>query len=491
MTRVQLTAVGLVRALAVAVLAVSVAVGAGIALSIATPLGLGRVIEPRPGPWIPAAIIAIGCGAVLVAVLGCAAFPSWRATRSLEGVAASRARLSLPARMLAGITTRPSPSIGARFALERGHGKTAVPVRSSLIAAVVGIVVLLGALTVGVSVRHFAQTPHLYGWSWDASFDSGNTVAFEPGTKAMDELVGDPSISDASVGAFGGGTFRVNGVGMEGVSVDPVKGHLEPVVLEGRAATGEDEVVLGRKSLQQVHSHIGSTVSVGVVGKNRTIRMHVVGVAVFPFDSDTSTIGEGLWMTVGALRRIIPEVTRGEALIRFTPGLDKSAALGSLKSRFKQAHFDGEFTTPGDVPGGVRDYRRVSQVPLVLAGLLALLAVGTLAHLLVSSIRRRRRDLAILKSLGFEKGQTRGVVLWQATVFTVVVLAIAMPLGIVVGRWTWNVIARYGGFASAPVVPLDQFGIACGATLVVALGLALLPARAAARTPPAVVLRTE
>jgi len=491
MTRIQLTAVGLARALAVATLAAVTAVGTGIALSIATPLGLARIIEPQPGPWAPAAIVAIGCGAVLLAVVGCAAIPSWRAARSIEGTEASRARPSLPARMLGGMTTRPAPSIGARFALERGHGKSAVPVRSSLIAAVIGIVVLLGALTVGVSVRHFTKTPHLYGYSWDTSFDSGNTFAFEPGTKAMDELVNDPAISDASVGTNGGGTFRVNGVGMEGIAVDPIKGHLEPVVLEGRAVTGEDEVVLGRKSLQQIHAHIGSTVTVGVVGKKATIGMHVVGVAVFPFDSDTSTIGEGLWMSVGALRRMIPEVTRSGALIRFTPGFNRSKALAGLKSRFKKAHLDGEFDTPGDAPGGVRDYRRVSQVPLVLAGVLALLAVGTLAHLLVSSIRRRRRDLAILKSLGFEKGQTRGVVLWQAAVFTVVVLAIAMPLGIVVGRLTWNVIARYGGFASAPVVPLDQFGIACGAALLVALGLALLPARAAARTPPAVVLRTE
>ncbi len=357
--------------------------------------------------------------------------------------------------------------------------------------AVVGIVVLLGTLTVGVRVRPFSKTPRLYGYSWDVSFDSNNTVPFEPGTKALDRLINDPSISDASVGVYGGNTFRVNRVSMEGVSVDPVKGRLEPVVLEGRAPTGEDEVVLGRKSLQQVHASIGSTVNVGIIGKSKTIPMHVVGVAVMPFDSDTSTIGEGLWMTGTAIKRIFPGVPRGGALIRFAPGQSKSVALKGLKAHFDKARMQGDFSTPGNPPGGVRDYRRVSQVPLVLAGVLALLAIGTLAHLLVSSIRRRRRDLAILKSLGFEQGQTRAVVLWQAAVFIGTVLAIAVPLGVIAGRWTWNVIARYGGFAPAAVVPLDQFGIASGAALVIALALASLPARAAARTPPAIVLRTE
>ena len=81
--------------------------------------------------------------------------------------------------------------------------------------------------------------------------------------------------------------------------------------------------------------------------------------------------------------------------------------------------------------------------------------------------------------------------IWQAAVFTVLVLLIAVPLGLIAGRLTWNVIARYGGFAPAPVVPAGQYGIVCGAALLIAGLLALLPARAAARTPPAVVLRTE
>ena len=59
-------------------------------------------------------------------------------------------------------------------------------------------------------------------------------------------------------------------------------------------------------------------------------------------------------------------------------------------------------------PGDIRSYDRVPrETPLVLAGLLAFLGVAVLAHLLVTSVRARRNDLAILKSLGFTAGRYR------------------------------------------------------------------------------------
>ena len=59
---------------------------------------------------------------------------------------------------------------------------------------------------------------------------------------------------------------------------------------------------------------------------------------------------------------------RQAPLPSFAPGVSKAAAVKRLKSRF-----EGDFTEPTP-PGGVIDYRRVSQVPLVLAGLLVAVA---------------------------------------------------------------------------------------------------------------------
>lgn len=49
-------------------------------------------------------------------------------------------------------------------------------------------------------------------------------------------------------------------------------------------------------------------------------------------------------------------------------------------------------------PADITNYARLRDTPS-LAGLLAALALATVAHALASTVRRRRRDLAVLKTL--------------------------------------------------------------------------------------------
>ena len=63
----------------IAAVATVVALGVAAIASIATPFGLARVIEPQPGIWIPGHIVAVGAAAVVLGVLACSLFPSWRA----------------------------------------------------------------------------------------------------------------------------------------------------------------------------------------------------------------------------------------------------------------------------------------------------------------------------------------------------------------------------------------------------------------------------
>ena len=75
--------------------------------------------------------------------------------------------------------------------------------------------------------------------------------------------------------------------------------------------------------------------------------------------------------------------------------------------------------------------QRIRATPIVLAGLLAVLGVGVLAHLLVTSIRKRRRDLAVIKTLGATRRQLASAVAWQATTLVAVALVVGVPLGTV------------------------------------------------------------
>ena len=99
-------------------------------------------------------------------------------------------------------------------------------------------------------------------------------------------------------------------------------------------------------------------------------------------------------------------------------------------------------------PAEIANYGRLRTTPLVLAGVLAALAVATVTHALVASVRRRRRDFAILKTLGFARRQVSATVVWQASTMLVIALAVGLPLGVAAGRWAWTVVAEQLGTAA-------------------------------------------
>jgi ABC-type lipoprotein release transport system permease subunit len=124
--------------------------------------------------------------------------------------------------------------------------------------------------------------------------------------------------------------------------------------------------------------------------------------------------------------------------------------------------------------------------------LLAVLGAATLGHLLVTSVRwRRRRDLAVLKTLGFVRGQVSATVAWQATTLAAIALLVGLPLGVAAGRWAWVLVNQGLGSPAGPVTPTLAVLAVVPATILVANLVAALPARAAAATRPAVVLRSE
>ena len=119
------------------------------------------------------------------------------------------------------------------------------------------------------------------------------------------------------------------------------------------------------------------------------------------------------------------------------------AAMARLKREFPGV------VLPAVPPPEVREVHGVNDLPLALATVLTLLAVGTIAHTLVTSVRRRRRDLAILKAVGFVGREVRASVAWQATAIAGAGLIVGLPLGVAAGRWAWTALA--GAFAIEPV----------------------------------------
>jgi ABC-type lipoprotein release transport system permease subunit len=113
------------------------------------------------------------------------------------------------------------------------------------------------------------------------------------------------------------------------------------------------------------------------------------------------------------------------------------------------------------------------------------------ANALFSAVRRRRRDLALLATLGLTRRQVSATVAWQATTVGILTLAIGLPLGIIGGRWAWGRLADDLGTLSEPKVPLLLLVLAVPVVLLLVNAVAFVPGRMAARLRPAVVLRSE
>ena len=97
----------------------------------------------------------------------------------------------------------------------------------------------------------------------------------------------------------------------------------------------------------------------------------------------------------------------------------------------------------------------------------------------------------MLKTIGFTRRQLATAVAAQATTLVLVALVIAIPLGLVIGRWTWSSFADNLGVAAAVVMPAAAVLAVVALTLLVGNAAAVFPARSAARTRAALVLRSE
>ena len=294
--------------------------------------------------------------------------------------------------------------------------------------------------------------------------------------------------ADRSIAHLSGGTVaeaRVAGVPTGVVAMDAIRGSLSPTLLEGRAPAGPREIVLGSKSAEAIGAQVGDRVKARI-GK-RASSFRVVGRGVLPELGTAGLaplgLGRGVAMTFHGLERLDPGEQRNILLVALAAGADRESTLARLERDVVAAQ--------PERPADVGNWGRVSGLPHVLAALIAVAAAAMLAHALVTSIRRRRRDLAIFKTLGFERRDLRSTLAWQATTVAAIGLLAGLPLGVGLGRFAWNLLATGLGVAPEAAAPPWQGVLVIPAALLLANLVALLPGRAAARTQPAAVLRAE
>lgn len=474
------------------------AVGLAFALSPLTPIGIARTAEPDLGLDFSARIFGWGALLIILVTLLLALLPAWRTTR--VAAESGMTRPSIVASVLAGAGVRPPVVAGARLAFEAGRGRTSVPVRTTLIGAATGVILATATFTFTSSLDHFVGTPGLNGTVADAivnfSRDTSQTLdEFLASLKRS--LDSNPSVESWTRTAAGEWSSNPHaGSGPSGNSplqFITASGGTLPVaqLIEGRPPRA-GEIVVGRRTLDQWGLAVGDTVSVGRGGTDKKLR--IVGTAVFPAiapypGSDKAGTGRGGWVTFDDAVSVGGISGSSDILVRLTPG----SSLDELNASLQK-------TLPPDVqvvvnppfrPSVIESLDELHRIPLVLSLVLAGLVGATVAHALASAVWRRRRDLALLQTVGFTRGQVRQAVFTQATLIGVIALVVGLPVGVLIGRAIWTVFQDRLGTVAGVVVPWTVLGIVVVVVLALVNLVGLAPAFRLLRRHPAETLRSE
>jgi cell division protein FtsX len=238
--------------------------------------------------------------------------------------------------------------------------------------------------------------------------------------------------------------------------------------------------------MRQLHVAVGDRVR---LGSAQSAPARVVGEVLLPATSHTDYDQSG-WMTRGGVARALggpDDSVEDYLLVRWKHGTDVAAAQRRLVA------LGGPDLFPGlaEIPSAVVSLGRLDDLPLALGVFFALLACATVAHALVTTVRRRRHDFAVLRSIGFTRRQSRLAIAWQATMLGAAGVVIGVPLGIAAGRAVWRWLADDFPLAYVPPLALAAVILVVPVALLVANALAAGPARSVARIRPAETLRTE
>ena len=95
-----------------------------------------------------------------------------------------------------------------------------------------------------------------------------------------------------------------------------------------------------------------------------------------------------------------------------------------------------------DAPGPIAAWRNLRSLPVLLAALLVLMAMASLAHAVVLSARSRRHDLAVWRALGLRRRECGSVMAWQSAFIIGSALLVGVPLGLLAGAAAWGTMRR-------------------------------------------------
>jgi len=497
--RRQLVMFGSARNLVVGLAGALGAVAIATVLSPIAPLGEARIAESSTGIRFDAVVLALGALATATVVMALGLWPAVRAaraSRSRDGIV--EVTPSKVAGRLWAVGAQPSVVMGVRNALERRSGGASVPVGSALLAAVLAVIALCGTAVFGASLSHLTATPALYGDPFQLNISDPNGGG-APDPVLLKSLEHNRAVTGITQG-IALPAVSVNKLVVGAIAGRAIRGQLLLSTVAGHPPSGAGEVGLGATTMRQVGARLGSIVQVTVSlasGGSRTVPFRVVAQMSLPVLGNAVSLGNGAVFTLAgygdaacaagperaACLQRMAESANGGVLASVAPSPQGQQAINRYFGSYRSV------TALAVAPTSLINFGEAVNFPLIFGAILALFGAATLLHLLTVSVTRRRREIGLLKVLGFVNGQVVSMVAWQAMTLALAGIVIGVPLGIVVGRAVWHAFANNLGAVPVSVVPIWLVGVLVAGVLVVANLIAVAPAVVATRSKPRDLLR--
>jgi putative ABC transport system permease protein len=474
-TRAQRLRAELASVLCALTIAAGLAVVIAWALSSLTPVGTARAAEPHPGLILNVGFALVTVALLLVAgvlaVVPTAVRVAYATALPGQANAPSRGRPSRAARAIGNTRLGVPAVVGTQFAFEPGRGSSATPVAGVIASLALIVTTVTATVAFGANLDRLVTTKSLYGWNWDAAV--GTSFLTIP-SEQQDLVLEAPGVTEMTGLAVGRMTIGKEVV--PAVGIDPLRGKVEPTLNAGRLPRLGDEIALGAKTMRTTHTQLGDLIKARI--NDRPVQLRVVGVATIPAFGNAAFSQAGLGTgAIGRASLFPPQDPEAPGkynylLLGYGDSAATTAQLASLDRTVRKFGCSDPVCTITDLrPDEINGFRGARSVPLAIGIVVALLLFATLTHTVLSTMRRRQIDLAVLRALGGTRRQLESTMRWQAFMLIGSAMAVGIPLGLVANKIAWAAFTERIGVAPGTVIPLAW--LAVGAASVFAVGYAL------------------
>jgi putative ABC transport system permease protein len=237
---------------------------------------------------------------------------------------------------------------------------------------------------------------------------------------------------------------------------------------EGVAPDGPGRIVLGSRLAQRAGLRPGHPIDLVIKGSVQ--RYAIAGLATGTGDENTVFVADAEAARIGSVDSIgvFP-----------APGSDTDQVARRLRDTIRGgaqpiAVLTGDERGRAENPAVIADGGDLIPLAAAFGGLSVMVTVFVVAGTLGLSMRRRQREMALLRAVGATPGQVRRMILGETALLAIVATAPAWFAGPRLGTWLLR------AFAHADVVP-DMIAFRSGpAPAIVGIGTALVAALAAA-----------